>query len=997
MSKIAKRILAVVASAMLLVQGGFFTTAEGSGTMDEQVLVIGTSFNAEKATDANYAYWRIPGMIVTSRDTVITYYEARANGTDYDGIDIIAFRSEDGGDTFGDPIVLAAGREDGVTMNNPVMIPDENGVVHFLYCVNYGVCQSCGAAADSSCTHGNGVFYRKSTDDGKTWGAPVNISDATDPTFHDVIATGPTHGIRTSDGTLVVPVWMVKKGMGWNLTAHGGPAGSVVVSTLYSQDNGASWQLGQIVPHDSSIINLPNETAIVETFDGRIMLNTRMDGVGYRAVAYSDNGYSDWSAFTVDQALIDPTCCGSLAAYTAQNSTQDNTILFVNCENKNGRSNLTIKGSTDNGATWKYRKVLATYAAGYSDVAVDSQGTIYVLFEYSSGQYCRLVRMDYDAFVADSVTALSTLNLNGASEPFVYDHKLAYTVAADAGAQITLTAAPYNADATMTVNGTAYTAGSTYTHTVKIGGDPLVINVSYNGRSTAYTITFAPKAAANSMVLHLNGETLTDSTIYGNSPTTTTDVVSATDVSRFGGGSYQFNGSSAYFNTETTNCINPGAADFTFAAWIKPDTVADQHILFWYGGTNQIWCRTNGDDVQANIKGTGLSETTVTAADVLTVGEWTHVAYTRVGTVHTLYINGVAKATATSSGVHDVSGYDGLTIGRARTTYYRYFDGYVDEFKVFNYALSAEELNALVDTNTLAALSVGTTGGQGTVVFSIDGGSPVSSIKEVAAGTLVTVTATPAPNYLLVPGSLTYTTADGTTTKILNKRYPVVSDADFGAGEGYTYQFEMPSAAIRVNAVFAATTTDSFAFDTLGASAHKTDGVYDGIRFLTRFTFDDFDPSADALTVTYGGQTYTVTKIGMLLKRAENAAALTLENASTHTSGATKIWNAVAYDAAKSPYLKVVDYTGTYLDVQAVMMKAESTSARTFRTRAFTACGYLELTDANGNSTVAYSATSLSRSIKDIAPSAPLKPEYGEVELNPPQQPTVPDYFPGAF
>ncbi len=971
------RLLALVAAASLLLSGCLLAVAEESISMDEKPTVIGTAFSAEKATDAKYAYWRIPGMIVTSENTVITYYEARANGTDYDGIDLIAFRSEDGGETFGEPIVLASGYEDGTTMNNPVMIADTNGVVHFLYCVNYGVCSTCNAAATSACTHGAGVFYRKSTDDGKTWGAPVNISDSADPTYHDVIATGPTHGIRTSNGALVVPVWMVKKGKGWTLTSHGGPAGSVVVSTLYSLDGGANWQLGEIVPHDSSIINLPNETAIVETFDGRVMLNTRMDGVGYRAVAYSQTGYSDWTEYTVDTALIDPTCCGSLAAYTAQSTAEDSTLLFVNCEHATGRTNLTIKGSTDNGKTWKYRKVLATYAAGYSDVAVDSNGTVYVLFEVSSGQYCRLVRMNYEALIADSVTALSDLTVTGASDPFVYDHKVAYTVSADAGAVVMLTATPYNPDAVLTVDGKPYTAGQAYPHTVTVGGEPLSVTVSYGSRSTTYTITFAPKAPAKSTVLHLNGETLTDSTVYGNTPMNT-GVTVDTVVSKFGSGSYSFDGAS-YLNTEATHCINPGTADFSYAVWINPDSVSGQHIIAWYGGTNQFWCRTNGTNLQACLRGTGVAETIVTAENVIAADTWTHVAYTRVGTTHTLYVNGEAVGTATSSAVHDLSGYDGLTVGRSRNTDYRYFDGHMDEFMFFNYALSADELASLVASNTLMAVSAGTVSGDGTLLFSVNGEAAAPWIGEVAEGTTVTVTATPNAGCLLQPGSLTYTAASGAATAILNKN---LTDIAFGTGNGYTYQFSMPAYPIRVNAAFVSTQTDSFCFDTIGTSAHLTEeGVYDGIRFLTRLSLGAFDTSADTITVTYRGAPYTVTEIGMLLKRAENTAELTLENAEAASKGIQTIWRAVAYDMTASDILRVSDYTASYLDILVVMMKGEETSAATFRTRQFTARGYIVLTDAAGNETTVYSDTTLTRSIKDITPPQTLKPEFGDVEL----------------
>ena len=177
-----------------------------SESMDVYTLVAGKN----NGGSTKYSNYRIPGIVVTKNDTVIVYWEARMTSSDWADMDILAMRSEDGGKTFGEPIIIAEGASVGATVNNPVMIVGNDGTLHILYCVEYGVCTTCGDAATSSCAHGPGVFHSTSKDDGKSWSEPKNISDSTfsDTVDHYVIATGPGHGIALSNGTLLTAVWL---------------------------------------------------------------------------------------------------------------------------------------------------------------------------------------------------------------------------------------------------------------------------------------------------------------------------------------------------------------------------------------------------------------------------------------------------------------------------------------------------------------------------------------------------------------------------------------------------------------------------------------------------------------------------------------------------------------------------------------------------------------------------------------------------------------------
>ena len=116
-----------------------------------------------------YVLYRIPGIVVTKKGTVLAYCEAREHsGNDWDHIDVMLRRSTDGGKTWlprqnlvtlegafvRNPaaVKMKLARQGEIAINNPVAFTDaKTGAVHFLFCVDYGRC-----------------FYMRSDDDGKT-------------------------------------------------------------------------------------------------------------------------------------------------------------------------------------------------------------------------------------------------------------------------------------------------------------------------------------------------------------------------------------------------------------------------------------------------------------------------------------------------------------------------------------------------------------------------------------------------------------------------------------------------------------------------------------------------------------------------------------------------------------------------------------------------------------------------------------------------------------
>ena len=342
-----------------------------------------TSVRVFEAEKGGYAHYRVPAIVVSPAGTVMVVTEARASERGDWGLqDILMVRSKDGGRTWDEPrkivdlggapeqneAALAQGlAEPGVTTyNNIVPIVDaQENVVHFLFCSAY-----------------KRAYYMRSDDDGETFSQPVDITD-TFERFRDeydwkVIATGPGHGIRHSNGRLVVPVWL-----------SDGTAGHAhrpsIVSTIYSDDGGATWERGDVVVRHPDLKN-PSETLAVELADGSVMLNIRHESPNHRrAVTVSPDGATGWSALRFDEALFEPVCMASLLRV-------GDALVFANPDSKEPRDpqnpdgnwkrhNMTVRLSEDEGATWPYERVIEPGVSGYSDLAASPDGTIYLVYE----------------------------------------------------------------------------------------------------------------------------------------------------------------------------------------------------------------------------------------------------------------------------------------------------------------------------------------------------------------------------------------------------------------------------------------------------------------------------------------------------------------------------------------------------------------------------------------------------------------------------------------
>ena len=317
-------------------------------------------------SQAGYHTFRIPALAITTQGTLLAFAEGRKYGRgDAGEIDLVLKRSFDNGLTW-EPMQVVV-TEPGMTSGNPCPVVDrETGTIWLPFCQNLA------DGDESLITQGKAprtVWITHSTDDGASWAEPTEITaDVKDPTW-TWYATGPTHGIQLQSGRLLIPCDHM---VGKYFDRQRDPYHSHVI---YSDDHGASWQVGGIVDDGT------NECAVEELVDGSVYINCRnYVGGKRRAVAWSRDQGNTFTQFRWDETLIEPICQASLIRLTDERRHDCNRVLFANPAST-AREKMTIRLSTDECQTWPIAKLLHAGPAAYSDLAVSADGTIYCLYE----------------------------------------------------------------------------------------------------------------------------------------------------------------------------------------------------------------------------------------------------------------------------------------------------------------------------------------------------------------------------------------------------------------------------------------------------------------------------------------------------------------------------------------------------------------------------------------------------------------------------------------
>jgi sialidase-1 len=190
-----------------------------------------------------------------------------------------------------------------------------------------------------------------------------------------------------------MPVWMA-------LGTRGNGHAPSCNSTIYSDDHGRKWHRGDIAVPDTPEFPSANETMVVKLADGRVMLNARTPSPrNRRVVAVSKDGATHWSAARYQDDLPDPICEAALVRFSR------NRILFSNPDNLTradgkdtmgkDRKNVTVRLSSDEGASWPVKRTIEPGPSGYSDLAVLTDRTILCFYE-SAGKFLTLARFNLE-------------------------------------------------------------------------------------------------------------------------------------------------------------------------------------------------------------------------------------------------------------------------------------------------------------------------------------------------------------------------------------------------------------------------------------------------------------------------------------------------------------------------------------------------------------------------------------------------------------------------
>jgi hypothetical protein len=186
----------------------------------------------------------------------------------------------------------------------------------------------------------------------------------------------------------------------------------------------------------------------------------------------------------------------------------------------------------------------------------------------------------------------------------------------------------------------------------------------------------------------------------GNGTTLTNQGTSTFSAAKFGNGT-ELNGSSQYFDT-TDNSTLSITGNLTLAAWIEPDNVTSHsdHIIGKWDDTDESYqlIKVN-DEIRMYIDSSSNYETT--NATNLSADTVYHVAgvYDTSSQTVKLYINGILEGSTTTGTIPSSIGDDAgeISIGAEDTggTPANYFDGHIDEVRVYNRALSPTEITNL--------------------------------------------------------------------------------------------------------------------------------------------------------------------------------------------------------------------------------------------------------------------------------------------------------------
>lgn len=347
----------------------------------------------------NVDTYRIPGIITTKRGTLIAVYDVRYNNSKdlQEDIDVGMSRSSDGGQTWEEMDIIMDMGEYGRKpeklngVGDPAILYDEiNHTIWVAGLWTHGMSEkdmAWWASKEGMSPKKTGqVVLTKSTNDGKTWSSPINITAQIKDPKWQLLLQGPGSGITMADSTLVFPA-QFKEDIGEK--AIDGGKYTCHSTIFYSKDGGKTWKIGTGAKTNTT------EAQVVQLNDGRLMLNMRDDrnrkdksATNGRAVAVTSDMGATWTLHsTSNSALPESNCQASFfKADFLVNGKMQSLVLFSNPASKVARNNMTIKVSTDDAESWheaNYTLIDSGNGRGYSSLTKVDDEHVGIVYEGS--------------------------------------------------------------------------------------------------------------------------------------------------------------------------------------------------------------------------------------------------------------------------------------------------------------------------------------------------------------------------------------------------------------------------------------------------------------------------------------------------------------------------------------------------------------------------------------------------------------------------------------
>ena len=291
--------------------------------------------------------------------------------------------------------------------------------------------------------------------------------------------------------------------------------------------------------------------------------------------------------------------------------------------------------------------------------------------------------------------ATLTLASPGTSNSLAYNEALIIDTTAPTISSVTsswgdyLTEVEDNANGTVTVVTSSAENGQTVTLT--LNGADYTANVSSN--STSITVTAAGLQALSNNTTYTLTTNVSDA--VGNAATAYTSTTFKALNNPSANNALEFDGTNDYVTIPDNSALDI-TGDITLEAWVKFDDLTGSQIILEKsdGGASADFSyglRMFSSKIRFQL-GNGDASVVLTAPNDAPIGEWFHISGVNSSGSMTLYINGVSVATGTITG-NIYTNNDSLIIGNY-DGFSQYFDGQIDEVRIWNDARTQSEILA---------------------------------------------------------------------------------------------------------------------------------------------------------------------------------------------------------------------------------------------------------------------------------------------------------------